>query len=160
MILLSGCTSISFFRLEASLLEITGVVPGSGFRFLTCCRATGKCHCVKVEHVWCFQALHLFYTKFAEFNILFIPPPGVNTVTSLVESKKAQLVVIAHDVDPIEVSSLFGWGIAGKSCCGCCNDVLNFFTWMHSEDKKLVCFEPWATTLAASFTLVLLIIKL
>ena len=29
---------------------------------------------------------------------------GVNTVTSLVESKKAQLVIIAHDVDPIEVS--------------------------------------------------------
>lgn len=28
---------------------------------------------------------------------------GVNTVTSLVEQKKAQLVVIAHDVDPIEV---------------------------------------------------------
>jgi len=28
---------------------------------------------------------------------------GVNTVTNLVESKKAQLVVIAHDVDPIEV---------------------------------------------------------
>lgn len=31
-------------------------------------------------------------------------PIGVNTVTSLVESKKAQLVIIAHDVDPIEVS--------------------------------------------------------
>jgi len=28
---------------------------------------------------------------------------GINTVTSLVESKKAQLVIIAHDVDPIEV---------------------------------------------------------
>jgi large subunit ribosomal protein L7Ae len=28
---------------------------------------------------------------------------GVNTVTNLIESKKAQLVVIAHDVDPIEV---------------------------------------------------------
>ncbi|KAB1279716.1 60S ribosomal protein L7a [Camelus dromedarius] len=27
---------------------------------------------------------------------------GVNTVTTLVENKKAQLVVIAHDVDPIE----------------------------------------------------------
>lgn len=41
------------------------------------------------------------------------PPPkrpntiraGTNTVTKLVEKKKAQLVVIAHDVDPIEVSS-------------------------------------------------------
>lgn len=29
---------------------------------------------------------------------------GCNTVTKLVEQKKAQLVVIAHDVDPIEVS--------------------------------------------------------
>ncbi|WP_411016603.1 ribosomal L7Ae/L30e/S12e/Gadd45 family protein, partial [Salmonella sp. s51944] len=28
---------------------------------------------------------------------------GVNTVTSLIESKKALLVVIAHDVDPIEI---------------------------------------------------------
>jgi len=28
---------------------------------------------------------------------------GVNTVTCLIEKKKAQLVVIAHDVDPIEV---------------------------------------------------------
>lgn len=29
---------------------------------------------------------------------------GVNTVTRLVEQKKAQIVVIAHDVDPIEAS--------------------------------------------------------
>lgn len=28
---------------------------------------------------------------------------GVNTVTKLVEQKKAQLVVIAHDVEPLEV---------------------------------------------------------
>lgn len=28
---------------------------------------------------------------------------GINHVTNLVEQKKAQLVVIAHDVDPIEV---------------------------------------------------------
>ncbi|KAK2120534.1 60S ribosomal protein L7A [Saguinus oedipus] len=28
---------------------------------------------------------------------------GVNTVTALVEKKKAELVVIAHDTDPIEV---------------------------------------------------------
>ncbi|GFO06020.1 60S ribosomal protein l7a [Plakobranchus ocellatus] len=28
---------------------------------------------------------------------------GINTVTSLVESKRAQLVIIAHDVDPIEI---------------------------------------------------------
>ena len=32
---------------------------------------------------------------------------GINTITSLVEQKKAQLVVIAHDVDPIEVSTFF-----------------------------------------------------
>ncbi|KAL4701826.1 hypothetical protein H8959_015830 [Pygathrix nigripes] len=30
-------------------------------------------------------------------------PAGVNTVTTLVENKKAQLMVIAHDVDPIEL---------------------------------------------------------
>ena len=28
---------------------------------------------------------------------------GINTVTTLVEQKKAQLVVIAHDVEPLEV---------------------------------------------------------
>ena len=28
---------------------------------------------------------------------------GINRVVNLVEQKKAQLVVIAHDVDPIEV---------------------------------------------------------
>ncbi len=32
---------------------------------------------------------------------------GVNTVTTLVEQKKAQLVIIAHDVDPIEVRPVF-----------------------------------------------------
>ena len=31
---------------------------------------------------------------------------GVNTVTTLIEKKKAQLVVIANDVDPIEVNIL------------------------------------------------------
>lgn len=29
---------------------------------------------------------------------------GINTVVNLVEQKKAQLVVIAHDVDPLEVN--------------------------------------------------------
>lgn len=28
---------------------------------------------------------------------------GINHVTALIEQKKAKLVVIAHDVDPIEV---------------------------------------------------------
>lgn len=32
---------------------------------------------------------------------------GINTVTKLIEKKKAQLVVIAHDVDPIEVSTIY-----------------------------------------------------
>jgi large subunit ribosomal protein L7Ae len=30
---------------------------------------------------------------------------GLNHVTALIEAKKAQLVLIAHDVDPIEVKS-------------------------------------------------------
>ena len=34
----------------------------------------------------------------------FVVRQGVNTVTSLIEQKKAQLVVIASDVDPIEVN--------------------------------------------------------
>ncbi|KAK2501641.1 hypothetical protein MC885_016469 [Smutsia gigantea] len=41
---------------------------------------------------------------------------GVNTVTTLVENKKAQLVVIAHDVDPTELvvflPALCPWGSA------------------------------------------------
>lgn len=32
---------------------------------------------------------------------------GTNTVTKLIEQKKAQLVIIAHDVDPIEVGFNF-----------------------------------------------------
>ena len=32
---------------------------------------------------------------------------GVNTVVNLIEKKKAQLVVIAHDVEPIEVKKIF-----------------------------------------------------
>lgn len=40
---------------------------------------------------------------YQKLNSFYIFSPGVNTVTSLVENKKAQLVVIAHDVDPIEV---------------------------------------------------------
>ncbi len=51
---------------------------------------------------------------------------GVNTVTTLVESKKAQLVVIAHDVDPIEVSFSTGYGRLVKSCCDCLQWCLEF----------------------------------
>lgn len=32
---------------------------------------------------------------------------GINTVVNLVEQKKAQLVVIAHDVDPLEVNIFY-----------------------------------------------------
>lgn len=35
---------------------------------------------------------------------------GINHVTNLIEQKKAQLVVIAHDVDPIEVRRAVGKG--------------------------------------------------
>ena len=31
---------------------------------------------------------------------------GINTITTLVEKKKAQLVIIANDVDPIEVNKI------------------------------------------------------
>lgn len=41
---------------------------------------------------------------------------GANTVTKLVEQKKAQLVVIAHDVDPIEVSTVGALWLALTSC--------------------------------------------
>lgn len=46
--------------------------------------------------------------------LMFFAYTGVNTVTSLVESKKAQLVVIAHDVDPIEVGGFFV-GVCSRS---------------------------------------------
>lgn len=38
---------------------------------------------------------------------------GCNTVTKLVEQKKAQLVIIAHDVDPIEVSTYWMFTLCG-----------------------------------------------
>jgi len=38
---------------------------------------------------------------------------GINHITALIESKKAQLVVIANDVDPIEVRVFAGWNIVG-----------------------------------------------
>lgn len=41
---------------------------------------------------------------------------GVNTVVRLVEQKKAQLVAIAHDVDPIEVTQCKQY----FSCYFCC----------------------------------------
>ena len=35
--------------------------------------------------------------------LFFVFRSGINTVVNLVEQKKAQLVLIAHDVDPIEI---------------------------------------------------------
>lgn len=49
---------------------------------------------------------HLKHCSIVFCSVIF-SYTGVNTVTSLVESKKAQLVVIAHDVDPIEVGGFF-----------------------------------------------------
>ncbi|XP_006881086.1 PREDICTED: 60S ribosomal protein L7a-like [Elephantulus edwardii] len=44
---------------------------------------------------------------------------GVNTITTLVEDKKAQLVVIAHDVDPIELV-VFLKALCHKICVAYC----------------------------------------
>ncbi|KAK2119902.1 60S ribosomal protein L7A [Saguinus oedipus] len=75
-------------------------------------------------------------------------PEGVNTVTTLVENKQAQLVVIAYDVDPIELAVLPALCrkmgvpyciIKGKARLGClvhrktCTTVT--FTNVNSEDK-------------------------
>jgi len=51
---------------------------------------------------------NLLYSLPVVVTICFRAPVvrhGVNTVTTLIEKKKAQLVVIANDVDPIEVGS-------------------------------------------------------
>ncbi|KAB0385347.1 hypothetical protein FD755_000303 [Muntiacus reevesi] len=66
---------------------------------------------------------------------------GVNTVTTLVENKKAQLVVIAHDVDPIELvvflpalcrkmGARLGRLVHRKTCTTVA------FTQVNSEDKS------------------------
>uniref|UniRef100_A0A8C8U3X7 Ribosomal protein eL8/eL30/eS12/Gadd45 domain-containing protein n=1 Tax=Peromyscus maniculatus bairdii TaxID=230844 RepID=A0A8C8U3X7_PERMB len=60
---------------------------------------------------------------------------GVSTVTTLVENKKAQLVVIAHDVDPIELvvflpeKARLGRLVHRKTC------TTVVFTQVNSEDK-------------------------
>uniref|UniRef100_A0A8C2QMD9 60S ribosomal protein L7a n=1 Tax=Cricetulus griseus TaxID=10029 RepID=A0A8C2QMD9_CRIGR len=62
---------------------------------------------------------------------------GVNTVTTLGENKKAQLVVIAHDVDPIELVVFLPMGvpyciIKGKARKTCTTVA---FTQVNLEDK-------------------------
>lgn len=67
---------------------------------------------------------------------------GVNTVTRLVEQKKALLVVIAHDVDPIEVCSSYGAAsklslLHDKSACNRCNFKISKS--LENYDKKNLC---------------------
>lgn len=52
---------------------------------------------------------------------------GVNHVTKLVEQKKAQLVVIAHDVEPIEIV-LFLPALCRKFKVSSCFFLLNLST--------------------------------
>ncbi|CAJ0949229.1 unnamed protein product [Ranitomeya imitator] len=55
---------------------------------------------------------------------------GVNTVTTLVENKKTQLVVISNDVDPIELGKArLGRLIHGKTCTSIA------FTQVNPEDN-------------------------
>lgn len=53
---------------------------------------------------------------------------GCNTVTKLVEQKKAQMVIIAHDVDPIEVSISSFLHPSRKPSIDFYVDEKNFFT--------------------------------
>uniref|UniRef100_A0A2K6LTT6 60S ribosomal protein L7a n=2 Tax=Rhinopithecus TaxID=542827 RepID=A0A2K6LTT6_RHIBE len=72
-------------------------------------------------------------------------PAGVNTITTLVENKKVQLVVIAHDVDPIELVVFLPAlcrKMGGKARLGClvhrktCTTVA--FTQVNLEDKGVL----------------------
>ena len=47
---------------------------------------------------------------------------GINHITQLIEEGKAQCVVIAHDVDPIELGEREG----GGGCAGCSRDACVF----------------------------------
>ncbi|ETE60281.1 60S ribosomal protein L7a [Ophiophagus hannah] len=64
---------------------------------------------------------------------------GVNTVTTLVENKKAQLVVIAHDVDPVEVKQKAFSVCISKFCARAC--------WWFSCPP---CAEKWEFPIASS----------
>ena len=74
----------------------------------------------------------------------FVVRQGVNTVTSLVEQKKAQLVVIAHDVDPIEVLVQLNFYSILIQCFDC-----SFFSWLFSY---LPCAVKWVFLTALSKT--------
>lgn len=70
---------------------------------------------------------------------------GVNTVTALVEQKKAQLVVIAHDVDPIEVSHalalmelFYSFKVSVQTCQLACNFHFQLTIHLRYGKKKLV----------------------
>lgn len=77
---------------------------------------------------------------------------GTNTVTTLVEQKKAQLVVIAHDVDPIEVclsikyifyyvrSYIYRCDVRISSPENKTDDV-SFFSKMKSDSENLFLYE-------------------
>merc|ERR1712242_616682 len=67
---------------------------------------------------------------------------GVNNVTVQVEKKKAQLVVIAHDVDPIEIVSLFANSLPsyGYSILHCQGQVSSRPSrWL--EELLMCCFD-------------------
>ena len=63
---------------------------------------------------------------------------GLNHVTSLVENKKAQLVVIAHDVDPIEVSQSFLEGVLETKTQTCFRTNSN---WKVSDFTPSACYQ-------------------
>ena len=58
------------------------------------------CKVVKCFSIFDFRANGAADTPDAKPNLLSV---GVNRVTTQVEKKRAQLVVIAHDVDPVEI---------------------------------------------------------
>ena len=61
---------------------------------------------------------------------------GLNHVTSLVENKKAQLVVIAHDVDPIEVSKNFLESVLKTKTCFSTNS-----NWKMIDFTPCACYQ-------------------
>lgn len=65
---------------------------------------------------------------------------GLNHVTSLVENKKAQLVVIAHDVDPIEVSKNFLESVLKAKTCFSTNS-----NWKMIDFTPCACYQWFVT---------------